>query len=147
MLDLPYCLESFWEIGRQAKKIALTSYLITKAIAMDEFQVDRMRQILETKGAIWEEKKMMGGLCFMVDDKMCFGTYKGGLMARVEPTEIAVLTERVGATQMIHGGRPMTGYVFVEPEGLDAEADLAFWIEKCLAFNPKAKSSKKKKKR
>jgi len=73
----------------------------------------------------------------MVDDKMCFGTYKGGLMARVEPTEIAVLTERLGATQMIHGGRPMTGYVFVEAEGLDAEDDLAFWIEKCLAFNPK----------
>lgn len=114
---------------------------------MDEFQIDRMRHILETKGAIWEEKKMMGGLCFMVDDKMCFGTYKGGLMARVEPTEIAVLTERLGATQMIHGGRPMTGYVFVEAEGLDAEDDLAFWIEKCLAFNPKAKSSKKKKKK
>lgn len=40
--------------------------------------------------------------------------------------------------------RPMKGYLFVEPEGFDFEEDLEFWIDKCLAFNPEAKSSKKR---
>ena len=81
----------------------------------------------------------------MVDDKMCFGTYKGGLMARVAPEDIPALEKRTGASQMIHGGRPMTGYLFIEAIGFDADEDLEFWIDQCLAFNPRAKSSKKKK--
>ena len=60
----------------------------------------------------------------MVDDKMCFGTYKGGLMARVDPEEISQLIQRPGAEQMIHGGRPMTGYAFVEEVGFAEDYDL-----------------------
>lgn len=81
----------------------------------------------------------------MVDDKMCFGTYKGGLMARVAPEEVAQLTKMQGAEPMIHGGRPMTGYIFLEPEGYESDTQLSFWIQKCLDFSPRAKSSKKKK--
>lgn len=80
----------------------------------------------------------------MVDDKMCLGTYKGGLMARVAPETIEALVKRPGASQMIHGGRPMTGYLFIDPEGYDQDVDLLFWIDQCLEFNPRAKSSKKK---
>ena len=114
-------------------------------MATDEFLLERMRRILTDKKVHWKEKRMFGGNCFMVDEKMCFGTYKGGLMARVEPEEINQLKEREGADQMIHGGRPMTGYLFIEPDGYDMDDDLEFWIQKCLEFNPKAKSSKKKK--
>ncbi len=115
-------------------------------MATDEFELDRMRVILQEQKIKWTEKRMFGGNCFMVDDKMCFGTYKGGLMVRIEPDEADVLTQRLGASQMIHGGRKMTGYLRIEPEGYDTDEDLYFWIEKCLAFNPKAKASKKKKK-
>ena len=45
---------------------------------------------------------------------------------------------------MIHGGRPMTGYLFIAAEGFDHDSDLECWIDKCLEFNPKAKASKKK---
>jgi hypothetical protein len=45
---------------------------------------------------------------------------------------------------MIHGGRPMTGYLFIQPEGYDMDEDLNFWVKKCLEFNPLAKASKKK---
>jgi hypothetical protein len=41
-------------------------------------------------------------------------------------------------------GRPMKGYVFVTPDGFDLESDLEYWIDLCLAFNPLAKSGKKK---
>lgn len=112
----------------------------------DELFIQRIRNIMDKHNAAWEEKRMFGGLCFMVDDKMCFGSYKGGLMARVDPEEIETLLERENADQMIHGGRPMKGYAFIQPEGFSEDVDLEFWIAKCLEFNPKAKSSKKKKK-
>ena len=115
-------------------------------MATDPFLLDRMRNILSEKGVEWNEKKMFGGDCFMVDGKMLIGTYKGGLMARIAPEEASELTSRPGAEQMIHGGRPMTGYLFVEGEGYDQDDDLSFWIQKCLEFNPRAKASKKKKK-
>ena len=114
-------------------------------MATNEFELERMRNVLTSKGVQWTEKKMFGGICFMVDDKMCFGTYKGGLMAKVDPEEADALMQREGADQMIHGGRPMTGYLFIEPTGYDMDGDLDFWVQKCLDFNPKAKSSKKKK--
>lgn len=87
---------------------------------------------------------MFGGNCYMVDDKMCFGTYKGGLMVRTAPEEEPELAQRKGAAPMIHGGRPMKGYLFIQPEGYDNDSDLEFWIDKSLEFNPRAKSSKKK---
>ena len=113
----------------------------------NNFTADRIRTILEPKNLSLEEKKMFGGWCFMVDDKMCIGTYKGGIMARINPEEMENLLERNGASQMIHGGRPMKGYIMLDPVAYDAEKDLEFWVQKCLEFNPKAKSSKKKKKK
>lgn len=80
----------------------------------------------------------------MVDDKMLIGTYKGGIMARIDPVEEDVLAARSGASVMVHGGKPMKGYLFLEPHGYESDADLAFWIGKCLEYNPKAKASKKK---
>ena len=80
----------------------------------------------------------------MVDNKMCFGTYKGGVMARVHPDRIEELTKRNGAEQMMHGGRLMKGYMFLESEGYDTDKDLEFGIQECLDFNPLAKASKKK---
>ncbi len=105
---------------------------------------ERIADLLTAKNLAFGQKKMFGGECFMVDEKMLMGTYKGGLMARVDPSEAEDLIRRPGASQMIHGGRPMVGYLFIEPEGYENDSDLAFWLEKCLVFNPKAKASKKK---
>lgn len=115
-------------------------------MATDEYLLERIQNTMRSKNVDWYEKKMFGGHCFMVDDKMCFGTYRGGMMARIAPEESEALIERDGAEQMIHGGRTMTGYLFLEPEAFDTEDDLEFWIDKCLEFNPRAKASKKKKK-
>jgi hypothetical protein len=45
---------------------------------------------------------------------------------------------------MIHGGKPMNGYLTITPEGFDRDEDLEYWVQKCLEYN--AKASKKKKK-
>ena len=89
---------------------------------------------------------MMGGMTFMVDDKMCFGTFRDGVLFRVDPEEREALLEETAAETVEQGGREMKGYVYVLPEGLDTDEQLEFWIDKCIEFNPKAKSSKKKKK-
>lgn len=112
-------------------------------MAYDEWLADRIRGALSDQGAVFEEKKMMGGLCFMVDDKMCVGVVKGMLMARIGPDRYEESLARKGCREMDFTGRPMKGYVFVEPEGLDKDQELAHWVGLCLAFNPRAKSSKR----
>ncbi|MBK8565351.1 MAG: TfoX/Sxy family protein [Saprospiraceae bacterium] len=105
----------------------------------------RIADVLTAKGIAYEQKRMFGGDCFMVDDKMLMGTYKGGIMARVDPDEEPTLTQRPGVASMIHGGRAMPGFLMVDPIGYEDDADLEFWVVKAMEYNPKAKSSKKKK--
>ena len=114
-------------------------------MAYNEFLGDRITTVLKEKRVSFTEKKMMGGLCFMVDDKMCVGIVKDELMCRIEPDFQEKAIAQKGCRTMDFTGRPMKGYVFVKPEGMDTEKDLAYWIQLCIDYNPKAKSSKKKK--
>ena len=81
----------------------------------------------------------------MVDDKMCLGIVRDTLMARIGPEAYEEALQREGCREMDFTGRPMKGYVFIEPEGVDLDSDLDHWVDLCLEFNPLAKSSKKKK--
>ena len=125
----------------------LQSFSTPASMATDPYLLERMRNIMQTHNVPWFDKRMFGGNCFMVDDKMCFGTFKGGLMVRVDPEEFEALIVRPGTEQMVQNGREMKGYLWVAPEGYDLDEDLEFWINKCLEFNPKAKASKKRRKR
>ena len=113
----------------------------------DEFLADRIRSSFKKRRVSYDEKKMFGGLCFMVDDKMCIGINGDDLMARINPeVEEEALTQK-GARPMDFTGRPMKGFVFVGSDGIDLEEDLEYWIRLCLDYNPLARSSKKKKKK
>ncbi len=114
-------------------------------MAYDEYLAERISGILDRRSIPYEGKKMMGGLCYMVDDKMCLGIVKDSLMARIDPDKYSEALSKKGCKQMDFTGRPMKGFVFVEPIGIDLEEDLEYWVDLCLEFNPKAKSSKKKK--
>jgi TfoX/Sxy family transcriptional regulator of competence genes len=115
-------------------------------MAYDEYLADRIRSILDERNVNYYDKKMMGGLTFMVDDKMCVGIVKENLMARIGPDAYEAALEKEGCNEMNFTGRPMKGYVFVEPHVIDLEEDLEYWVQLSLDFNPLAKSSKKKKK-
>jgi TfoX/Sxy family transcriptional regulator of competence genes len=106
----------------------------------------RITDMLTAKNIPFEHKRMFGGDCFMVDDKMLMGTYKGGIMARIDPAEEETQAARPSASAMIHGGRAMPGSLMIEPVGYESDTDLDFWIKKAMEFNPMAKSTKKKKK-
>jgi TfoX/Sxy family transcriptional regulator of competence genes len=107
---------------------------------------DRIRISLKQKKIAFIEKEMMGGLTFMVDDKMCVGIIMDELMARIDPDFQEEALKLKFCRMMDFTKRPMKGYVMISPDGIDLDEDLDFWINKSLEFNPKATSSKKKKK-
>ncbi|WP_299578456.1 TfoX/Sxy family protein [uncultured Sunxiuqinia sp.] len=114
-------------------------------MAYDKLLADRIRQSLKDRKIAFNEKEMFGGVCFMVDDKMCIGIIKQELMARIDPQQEEDFLHETGTRKMDFTKRPMKGYLSVTAEGIDMDEDLEKWIDRCLAFNPKAKSSKKRK--
>lgn len=81
----------------------------------------------------------------MVDDKMCVGVVGDKLMCRVGKDAYEHAVAEPHCTEMAFTGKPLKGYVFVLTEGIVEDFELEKWIDLCLAFNPHAKSSKKKK--
>ena len=116
-------------------------------MAYDQLLADRVRSVLDDKRVSYYDKKMMGGLCFMVDEKMCLGIVKDHLMARIGEEAYSEAIKKDGAREMDFTGRPMKGYVFVDPEGVDFEEDLEYFVDLALQFNPLAKKSKKRQKK
>jgi len=114
-------------------------------MAFDELLADRIKAVLIEKNSSFEEKQMMGGLTFMVDNKMCVGVVKNQMMARIDPDMYEDAITKEGCRPMDFTGRPMKGWIFLEPEGIDLDDDLSYWVELALEYNPKAKSSKEKK--
>ncbi|MFT6814371.1 MAG: TfoX/Sxy family transcriptional regulator of competence genes [Sphingobacteriales bacterium] len=115
-------------------------------MAYDEYLADRIRALFKQRNLPIREMNMMGGYCVMLDEKMCVGIVKEHLMARVGPANYEKALQINGAKPMGFTGRPMKGYVFVAPEAIDTDKDLDLWIGLSVAYNPEAKSSKKKKK-
>jgi|SRR5215211_609 len=114
-------------------------------MAYNEKLADRARELIaETENKI-EEKKMFGGLCFMVNDKMCLGVHKDRLMVRIDREKYDELIEKDGCRPMDFTGREMKGIVLVDMEALQTKKQLQYWVDLALEYNKIAKPSKKKK--
>lgn len=111
-------------------------------MACDEQLAERVRQSFKERKVTFKEKRMMGGLCFMVNGKMCVGVETDQLMVRLDPAIYEQALARKGCVPMDFTGRPMRGFVFVNAPGYTANRDLRSWLELALDFNPRAKSSK-----
>lgn len=116
-------------------------------MAFNEKLADRTREIIARTHKKVEEKKMFGGLCFMVNDKMCLGVEKERLMVRLDPEKFDEVLEKDGCKPMDFTGKIMKGYVFVDIDALNTKKSLEYWVGLGLEFNKKAKSSKKVKKK
>jgi len=112
-------------------------------MAYDEKLADRTREIIALTHKNVEEKKMFGGLCFMVNDKMCVGVEKERLMVRFDPDKNDEVMEKEGCKPMNFTGKVMKGYAFVDIDVLNTKKELEYWIKLALDFNKKAKPSKK----
>ncbi len=116
-------------------------------MAYNEFLADRIRQVLHHKKVLYLDKPMMGGLVFMVDNKMCVGIIKEDLMVRIDPEIETIALEKEGSRLMDFTGKSMHGFLMVNPEGVDMDEDLEDWIQMALDFNPRAIASRPKKKK
>lgn len=110
-------------------------------MAYSEKLAERLRQALAGIPNV-EEKKMFGGLAFMVNGKMCLTAGKDRIMCRIDPN-----LPIKGCTIVIMGGREYKGYVHVDENNLKTKADLDRWVALALDFNKEAKVAVKKHRR
>ncbi len=121
-------------------------------MAYNEKLADRVRELISLTHEITEEKKMFGGLCFMVNDKMCVGVEQDRMMVRLDPAIYDEVIEKEGCKPMDFTGKVMKGYVFVDADALNTKKKLEYWVVLALKYNKiarraqRAKASKKKKK-
>ena len=80
------------------------------------------------------EKKMSGGLAFLLNGKMCVGINNDTLMSRISPEEQADALKQPHVKDMDFTGRPMKGFLYIEPEGIEEDTQLQTWIDKAIAF-------------
>ena len=110
----------------------------------DTALADRVVKMFDAGGVRFEEKLMFGGVCFMVENKMCVGVVKDELMARIDPAQHEEALHERGCRPMDFTGRSMKGFVFIEPDALASAKALQYWVHRALEFNPRAKASRKK---
>ena len=110
----------------------------------NEQLADRVREIIARTERDIEEKRMFGGLCFMVDGKMCVGVESDRMMLRIGPDVFEEALEKDGCTPMDFTGTVMKGYVFVDSDALATNKQLDHWMKLALDFNKIAKAAKKK---
>jgi TfoX/Sxy family transcriptional regulator of competence genes len=112
-------------------------------MAFNEKLADRTREIIAQHHKKVEEKRMFGGLCFMVNDKMCVGVEKERLMVRLDPAIYDEVIEKKGCIPMDFTGKVMRGFVFVSTDVLNTKKQLEYWVNLALDYNKIARSSKK----
>src|SRR5579883_557040 len=103
-------------------------------MAYDLDLAERIRELLGTETGI-TEKKMFGGLAFLVDGHMAVtASRSGGLLARVDPSESERLQARAHVEPMVMRGRPMDGWLRVDAEQLRTKRQLEPWVRRSVTY-------------
>jgi TfoX/Sxy family transcriptional regulator of competence genes len=103
-------------------------------MAYDEDLANRLRELLADEDAV-TEKKMFGGLAFLVRGNMAVSASRnGGLLARIDPADTEAALARSHVALMEMRGRTMDGWITVAPEGVKNKRQLRAWVDRSLAF-------------
>lgn len=104
-------------------------------MAFDAELAQRVREGLHrVSGGLPDEKRMFGGLCFMIAGNMCCGILGDDLLARVGVDAYPSLLKEPGAAEMDFTGRPMKGMIMVDAAAVAEDDALQQWLSRCLAF-------------
>ena len=100
----------------------------------DEDLANRLRELLADEDGV-TEKKMFGGLAFLLNGNMSVSASRtGGLLVRIEPSDTAECVRRPHVTLMKMGGRTMDGWVLVAPDGYKKKGELGSWVNRGVSF-------------
>lgn len=102
-------------------------------MAYDESLAQRIRDGMARMSRI-SEKKMFGGIAFLLNGNMCVGVWKDSLIVRLDPTEGAAALYEPHVREFDITGRPMTGWIVVEPAGLEEDRSLNEWLQRAYDF-------------
>ncbi|WP_210398155.1 TfoX/Sxy family protein [Motiliproteus sediminis] len=102
-------------------------------MAYDQGLAQRIREYFATREQL-TEKRMFGGLCFLLGDHMVCGVVDDTLMVRIGPERYDEYLRERDARLMDFTGKPMKGMLFIAPEGVESDDDLARWLERCISF-------------
>tara|TARA_R110001592_G_scaffold40359_8_gene132607 strand:- start:667 stop:1011 length:345 start_codon:yes stop_codon:yes gene_type:complete len=114
-------------------------------MAYDIYLGERISQIIKSRNVLFTEKKMMGALIFMVNEKMCIGIHinkKYGdslIMAKIGAVAYETEIKKEVCLPMDFSGRPSLNFIYITPDGFDMDEDLEYWVDKALAFNQSKK--------
>ena len=102
-------------------------------MAYDEGVAQRLRECLQGISGV-SEKKMFGGIAFMLNGNMCCGVVNSELMLRVGPDLYQQALSKPHAREMDFTGKPMKGFVYVAEPGIESDTDLNAWIDLARSF-------------
>ena len=103
-------------------------------MAFDEGLAERIRAVLGTRSDV-EDKRMFGGIAFLVTGNMACGVMRDELMVRVGADSAAeLIASEEGARAMDMKGRPMRDWILVAPEATADDGDLERWVRRGEAF-------------
>jgi TfoX/Sxy family transcriptional regulator of competence genes len=103
-------------------------------VAFDDVLADRLRDQLSGRGVAFTEKRMFGGLSFLVGGHMALGVLRDDVVVRVGKAGHANAMAQPGARAMDFTGRSMASMVYVGPEGTDGADDLGAWVDRGVGF-------------
>jgi TfoX/Sxy family transcriptional regulator of competence genes len=102
-------------------------------MAYSESLAQRIRQAVAGHRAI-TEKKMFGGVGFLLHGNMCVGIWQSSLIVRLGPEQGAAALEEPNVAPFDITGRPMKGWVMIEPDGIETDEQLAGWVRRSIDF-------------
>ena len=102
-------------------------------MAYSESLATRIRDVVGKRRGM-SEKKMFGGVGFLLHGNMLVGVWKHSLIARLGPEQAALALNETEVSEFDITGKPMKGWVMVEPDGIETDEQLRKWIDKSLEF-------------
>lgn len=114
-------------------------------MAYNEKLTMRLREALSDVSEV-EEKKMFGGVTFMVNGKMCITAGDDEIMCRIDPALYNDAIQQEGCRPVVMKGRIYRGYIYVNERAISSKKDLNHWIQLALSFNEHIKAPRKRKK-
>ncbi|MEZ6104255.1 MAG: TfoX/Sxy family protein [Pirellulaceae bacterium] len=99
----------------------------------DRRLVERIRPLMQRRRG-YSEKKMFGGVCFMINGNMCVGPWKGSLIVRLDKKDHEQTQAEPNVLPMDITGKVMKGWARIEPEGIESDEQLQAWVERAAAY-------------